>query len=80
MNHPTPIPVYSEDIKSTEFFQGLDHVAQALVLRHKNVKSIRNGVNVASNIGYEKWNDQTGDRYYNRMIVKEILELKKMEV
>lgn len=71
---PPPVTVSREEIENTEFFKSLDPTIKILARRSKNIQSIQHGVTVAKNIGFEKWNAQTGDRYYNRMIVKELIQ------
>ena len=63
-----------EAIAQTEFFNTLDPILQKITLHKRNREEIEHGVNVAKNLGFEKWNQITATRYTNRMIVKEILE------
>ncbi len=71
---PPPKTVTREQVEATYFFQSLNRTVQILAKRTQNIQTIQHGFTVASNIGFEKWNQITGDRYYNRMIVKELIE------
>ena len=66
--------VSRRDIESTDYYQQLSPILKKMTMQKTNVHCIQHGVNVAINIGFENWDKQTGTRYTNRMIVKEIYE------
>lgn len=74
MGHLPSVSIGSKEIKQTNFFKQLSPIMKELSLYKCNREAIAHGVNVASNIGYEKWEAQTGTRTTNKMIVKEILQ------
>ena len=66
--------VSRKNIESTDFYNQLTPILKKMTMQKTNVHGIQHGVNVAIIIGFENWDKQTGTRYTNRMIVKEIYE------
>jgi hypothetical protein len=62
-------------IEETEAFKKLSTVLRKITLSKTNRRQIEHGVNVASNIGFEKWLGQTNFSLSNQEIVKELVEL-----
>ena len=79
MEQADTIKINRQQIMATEMYQGLSPILQSMTLRRGSVLKIENGVNVAMNIGYEKWEKQSDFLYRNRMIVKEIVEELKVK-
>lgn len=61
-----------EQIQQTAHYQAMNKLNQMLIIKHSNMVKIENGVNVASCIGFEKWNQQTHPRHDIKMIVGEL--------
>lgn len=74
MKTTSPIQITAKEIQETEYFKQLTPVLQKLTLQKKNRDEIQHGMNVSRNIGFENWKKQTGTRYVNQMIVKEIID------
>lgn len=71
---PQAIKVTREQIEATKAFQKASKIIQKLTLNHTNMKWIIHGVNVSTNIGFEKWNGQTQSTFTNRGIIEELIK------
>jgi len=66
--------ISKEMVKKTEAYKGLTPMLQKMVLKRNNmVRSVNHSYQVAKNIGLDKWKSITNARYYNVLIVEEIL-------
>lgn len=63
-----------DDVRETKFFKSLNPVMQRITLNKANIIAIHNGINVAANVGFKRWEEISQARYANKMIVKELLE------
>ena len=73
------IKITIDIVKSTETFKCLSKVQKLIVANGVNVRHIENGVNVAMNIGFEKWDKQSQFNYISKSIVNELLKRYKDE-
>lgn len=71
---PTTITITREQIKKTKAFQNATAMMQNLALGRTNYRCIEHGVNVATNIGFEKWDAQTNASFLNREIIQELIK------
>lgn len=70
------INISFDDIRSTKHFKSLSFIQKKMTLEKGNVMAIQNGLNIVSNIGFEKWNNQTMASYRNTQIIKELTKTK----
>lgn len=75
-NIMSQINISFDDIRSTKHFQSLSFIQKKMTLEKGNVMAIQNGLNIVSNIGFEKWNNQTMASYRNTQIIKELTKTK----
>lgn len=68
------IKVTREQIKETKAFKSASKMRQNITLNRTNFKWIEHGVNVATNIGFEKWDNQTQSTFTNREIIEELIK------
>ena len=61
-------------VSATKAFDGLSKIQKILFLKMNNLKQIEHGLNVAKNIGFDKWEKQTNVNYSNKLIIKELLD------
>lgn len=76
---PKPIHVTREQIQETDAFKKATKMIQKLTLNRTNFRCIQHGVNVVSNIGFEKWDQQTQSSWINREIIQELVKNRKNE-
>ena len=69
----TQIRILREDVQETETFKSLSKVIQKIASTRNQISAIAGNVNIASNIGYEKWERQTNASWWSKAIVKELL-------
>lgn len=64
--------VTRSQIRETNHFNKLNKVQQSVTMTRNNVEHIKHGVEVSSNIGFEKWEQQSNFNWNNVQIVKEL--------
>lgn len=64
--------VTRNQIRETNHFQKLSKTQQIVLMNRNNVEHIKHGVEVSSNIGFEKWEKQSNFNWNNVQIVKEL--------
>lgn len=64
--------VTRNQIRESKYFQTLSKVQQVVTMNRNNVEHIKHGVEVSSNIGFEKWEQQSNFNWNNVQIVKEL--------
>lgn len=65
--------ITTDKIRETEAFKGLSYIVQKIALSRNNVlNSIDHNVTLIGNIGFEKWDQQTNVKRYNRQIIEEL--------
>jgi len=69
------LSISREAIRNTTAFKALPRTSQNVLLNRRNVQAIENGVNVSTNIGFEKWEVQSHATGSSKKIVKELLNL-----
>jgi hypothetical protein len=69
------ITLSKKDIMATKTYKGLNKMMQVFAIKRNNLKIIEHGVNVAKNIGFDLWENQSNYNWYNKEIVKEIVEI-----
>lgn len=69
------IKLTKDQIKATSSFKKMNKIIQIMVVKRNNLMQIEHGVNVATNIGLEKWEQQSNVSWANRSIIKDILEI-----
>lgn len=60
-------------IVDTECYKSLNSVQKNLATRRQNRLQIENGYEVAKNIGFEKWKNQTQYNHINTNLVGELI-------
>lgn len=64
---------FRDAVMQTECYQSMTPIAQVLSLKRNNLNHLEHGYNVAMNIGYDKWEAQSGFSFRNKEIVKQLL-------
>lgn len=64
--------VTRNQIRETNHFKKLNKVQQDVTMNRNNVEHLKHGVEVSSNIGFEKWEQQSNFNWNNVQIVKEL--------
>lgn len=65
---------FREKVEATKAYIGLTGVQQKIHGSRKNLITIENGYNVATNIGYDKWVTDFIPGLVSRNIVKELID------
>tara|TARA_R100000781_G_scaffold113591_1_gene82412 strand:+ start:13184 stop:13411 length:228 start_codon:yes stop_codon:yes gene_type:complete len=65
---------FRERLMETEYFNGLPKVVQKIALQKNNLNHIEHGYNVAMNIGFDKWESQSGFSFRNKEIIRELIQ------
>lgn len=60
-------------VKSTKTYQSLNKIMKDIVSKRNNIVQIENGLNVARNIGYKKWENISNSSWANKLIIAEII-------
>ena len=64
---------FRERVMATESFSSWPSVVQKITLSRNNMNHIQHGLTVAENIGYKKWESQSGFSHRNKELIKELL-------
>lgn len=70
----TAIRVQRKEVFETEAFKLLSPVLKKITSTRNQIAQISHGVNVANNIGFKKWEKQSGANWRTKEIVKELIE------
>lgn len=74
MEAKTSIQTSRDDIKATKAFQALSKFEKGILTNKVNYRNIQNGMNVASNRGFDFWVQNYRPNYGVKAIVKELME------
>lgn len=61
------------DIEKTEAYSKLSKLQRKIYLTEQNIKAIRQGLTIASNIGIDKFLEEHNYNYVNKLIIKELI-------
>ena len=70
----TEIRISRKKVLETEAFKGLSPVLKRITTTRNQLSAIEHGVNVATNIGYDKWERQSNANWRTKQIVLELIE------
>ncbi len=73
---PHQIKSFRDEVKESKTFQSWSPIVKKISLTRNCLKVLHDGVIIARNIGFEKWEKQTAMKFRNIELVKEILNNK----
>lgn len=70
----TAIRIQRNQVEETKTFQSLSPVLKKITSSRNQIAQISHAVNVATNIGYKKWEKESNANWRTKEIVKELIK------
>jgi hypothetical protein len=67
---------FRDAVSNTHTFKSWPKVVQKISLTRNCLKSIKDGLTIAENIGYKKWEKQSNSNWRNKELVNELINTK----
>lgn len=74
------IKILRKDVEETQTFQNMDNFIKKIASTRNQITAIASNVNIATNLGYEKWERQSNASWWSKAIVKELLNKKELDL